>query len=302
MFPVLEAGEPIATEQLGSKKKFWYTDGSGRRMLFKAEERGYGEDWSEKVVCELAAMLGIPHVHYELAFNPATGDPGVVSEFMGLQGQTLVHGNTLMQLIDSEYPVKVLRVPAHTVDAVYMAVRMLELPERRWAADLPKGFTTGVEVFAGYLMLDAWVANQDRHHENWGAIWTGEELALAPSYDHGAALARNISDKDREARLRTKDQGYSIAAFARRGASRIFANGTDKQPLRALDAFRQFSAPIEDAAAAWIARLRLVDEGAVARVLAEVPPDRLSAVGREFTLQLLLENQKRILAPRDEWV
>ena len=26
-------------------------------------------------------------------------------------------------------------------------------------------------------MLDAWIANQDRHHENWGAIWDGNSVA-----------------------------------------------------------------------------------------------------------------------------
>jgi len=45
MFPVRrvqrEAAESL--EQLGSKRRFWLTD-DGRRVLFKAEERGTGED------------------------------------------------------------------------------------------------------------------------------------------------------------------------------------------------------------------------------------------------------------------
>jgi hypothetical protein len=36
-----------AIEPLGTKRKFWYLDGE-KRMLFKAEERGTGEDWAER--------------------------------------------------------------------------------------------------------------------------------------------------------------------------------------------------------------------------------------------------------------
>ncbi len=36
-----------ALEPLGTKRKFWYLDGE-RRMLFKTEERGTGEDWAER--------------------------------------------------------------------------------------------------------------------------------------------------------------------------------------------------------------------------------------------------------------
>jgi hypothetical protein len=53
-------------------------------------------------------------------------------------------------------------------------------------------------------------------------------------------------------------------------------------------------------AAAWLKPLGLVDRAAVDKVLAEVPPNRMSGVGHDFTLELLLENQKRLLAGDDE--
>ncbi len=68
MFPIRKVDQLQAEdiEYLGTKRKFWFTS-DGQRYLFKAEERGTGEDWAEKVVCELARCLGIPHVEYELA-------------------------------------------------------------------------------------------------------------------------------------------------------------------------------------------------------------------------------------------
>jgi len=49
-------------------------------------------------------------------------------------------------------------------------------------------------VFVGYMLLDAWTANQDRHHENWAAITGAKGVELAPTFDHGSALARNLTD------------------------------------------------------------------------------------------------------------
>lgn len=50
-----------AVEMLGSKPKFWFSDGD-RRLLFKADDRGTGEDWAEVVACRLCELLGLPHV------------------------------------------------------------------------------------------------------------------------------------------------------------------------------------------------------------------------------------------------
>ena len=53
MFPIIRvnADSSEELEPLGTKRKFWFMDAQQRRMLFKAEERGTGEDWAEKVAC-----------------------------------------------------------------------------------------------------------------------------------------------------------------------------------------------------------------------------------------------------------
>ena len=78
MFPIhqIDPRRAEALESLGGKFKFWYLDGD-RRMLFKAEERGTGEDWAEKITCQLCECLGLPHVHYEMA-ELDDGRPGVI--------------------------------------------------------------------------------------------------------------------------------------------------------------------------------------------------------------------------------
>lgn len=64
-----------ATEHLGTRPKFWYLDPHGERWLFKAEERGTGEDWAEKIACELARVMGLPRVEYDLAIAIGSNTP-----------------------------------------------------------------------------------------------------------------------------------------------------------------------------------------------------------------------------------
>jgi hypothetical protein len=49
-------------------------------------------------------------------------------------------------------------------------------------------------------------------------------------------------------------------------------------------------------ASVWKNRLAGVESRDVGHILDKVPPDRMSAIGREFTLRLLNENRTRILS------
>jgi hypothetical protein len=190
-----------AMEWMGTKRKFYFSR-ADTRWLFKAEERGTGEDWAEKIACELASKLGIPHVRYELAeeYDGKTYlQPGVVCPEFASKPQDLKLGNELLWDRDPSYPkenVQKYKVKAHTVDAVAACVRQLSPPSEEWLANLPRGVNTALEIFAGYVMLDGWIANQDRHHENWGAIRTPGEasLRLAPEF-RSWSLASPQSDR-----------------------------------------------------------------------------------------------------------
>jgi hypothetical protein len=122
-------------EYLGTKRKFWFTM-DGRRYLFKAEERGTGEDWAEKIVCELARLLGIPHVEYELAHEyegQMAIQPGVICPTFVPRPLVLVLGNQLLFMRDPAYPAEEARkygIREYTVDAVAGIVSLLQ-PQRR---------------------------------------------------------------------------------------------------------------------------------------------------------------------------
>lgn len=300
MFPIVSVDPRLRLdhEPLGTKPKFWYRDGE-RRMLFKAEERGTGEDWAEKIGCELGGLLGLPHVHYDLAEEVGSRTPGVVCESCAPPPRVLFLGNQLLFAIDPAYPLEEGRrykVKEHTVDAVAEALRILKPPPAPWADSVPEGIASALDVFTGYVMLDAWIANQDRHHENWGMLLTDKVLYLAPTFDHGASLARNLTDEERHDRLTTRDQGRTVKHFARRARSAFYEDLAATRPLTTVQAWRTFADRAPAAGAAWLARLEAIGDDKIQSVVEEVPPHRMSRVSRDFTTALLVENRRRLLA------
>lgn len=311
MYPIKRIHQALAEnlEPLGTKRKYWFREPSATageadvRKLFKAEERGTGEDWAEKVCCECSALLGLPHVHYELAVEATTETPGVVCDSCAVAPRALALGNQLLLALDNDYPAnggRKFKVRAHTVEAVADAVSLLRPPPAEWMHGVPAGVVSALDVFTGYLLLDAWTANQDRHHENWGVLLDGKTLSLAPTFDHGAALARNLTDKEREERMNTRDGNRRMPSFAAKARSAFFGDVTATRPMTTHTAWRAFAERAPVAAAAWRQRLETIEDRQVLAVLEEVPPARMSDVCRQFTMALLTENRRRILEDEAE--
>ena len=113
-------------------------------------------------------------------------------------------------------------------------------------------------------------------------------------------MARNLSDGERHERLTTRDRNRQIGSFVRKARSAFFADTDADRPMSTAQAWRAFADRTSDAAQAWLDRLRGIDAQSIEHLLAEVPPHRMSQVCRDFTKELLLENQRRLLAGENE--
>ena len=103
-------------------------------------------------------------------------------------------------------------------------------------SDAPPGMEAALDVFVGYIMLDAWIANQDRHHENWGAL-RSDKLRLAPTFDHGALLGATCRIRNARSALETRDRNRTVAYFAQRARSAFYSAGDTAQPLGTVEVF-----------------------------------------------------------------
>ena len=282
-------------EALGTKPKFWYEDTDKRKTLFKERRRDSGEHWAEKISCEICRALGIPHAEYDLA--EWRGRKGVVTPSFVPKGARLVLGNELLaRTIPGYQGVTRFRARQHTVRLVIavLSFQSIGLPVR-FAP--PPGVSGPTDVFVGYLMVDALIGNQDRHHENWGLVASpGLQITLAPTFDHASSLGRNERDEERTRRLNTRDRGSSIERYVERARSAFYLASASTQPLSTLAAFQEGTRIRPTAAAAWLARLRDVHMNDFQEIVMAVPDAEMSEAARQFALRMIEANQQRLIA------
>ena len=299
MYPVITVPDDAAdlVEQLGTKPKFWYKY-NNVNYLFKEGRPNTGEDWAEKVASELFALIGVPHVKYDLA--TWKNIRGVICPNFVPPRCRLVHGNELLAKVVLGYPTtKFYGTKQYTLRRVLAVIGLRDLfkPPIGWEA-LPIG--TAIEVFVGYLMMDAWIANQDRHHENWGFVVRLESgtIHLAPSYDHAASLGCHENDDNRLQRLTTRDRRRSMEQYVNKAASAFFPSSSAERSLLTIEALTDAGRLYPEAADAWLARLEQVSSSDTRTILEQVPPDRISPAGVDFAHKILELNRERLLALR----
>jgi hypothetical protein len=283
-------------EQLGTKQKFWTTLPGLGRCLCKLPRPGTGEDWSEVVAAEIAALMGLPHAAY--LFGDYHGEPLVVSPSFAQTAQsTLILGNALLMQIDPIYNVGAVRYRqnTHTVDRV---INVLDYVDIKTPHGSPESIGTPPGVFLGYLALDALIGNTDRHHENWGLVVELENhqsvVRLAPTFDHASSLGCHETDANRERRLLSSDRNSDCAAYARRARSAFFQNETDEKPVTTHSAFLLAAERHAAAARYWIEAILRIRREDFDILLAEVPPHRLSNASRRFALEILMSNHRNL--------
>jgi hypothetical protein len=189
-------------EHQGTKYKFWLEN-----KLFK-EGKVHGENWAEVVAYQLSLLLNIPCAEYspaELVIDSSTICGTLSPNFVDYKnGERLINANELLggwlgNLYDETQRYK---HKAYTFNRSVALFKVLKDQIKSNSDYSP------IQQFIGYLLLDVLIANQDRHHENWGFISSSDGfLYLAPTYDHGASLACRLSEEERVNRLKAKDEG-----------------------------------------------------------------------------------------------
>jgi hypothetical protein len=291
IFPIIEVPDNAdqSNEDMGTKYKFWYLDSQLGRCLFKEARLNTGEDWAEKITAELAKLLGLPHVNYELA--TFKNKPGSISQSMLPKKAILQHGNEILSSLISSYPSSATYgVRQHTIDLVIQAIDLPTVfPPYNW--ELPTGINSAIDTFIGYLMLDTWVSNSDRHHENWGFIVLDNKFYLAPTYDHGSSLGRELLD--------TKRQGIftngSVSNYIQNSRSAMYRTVNDKKALLNIEVFSIIFERYPDTAKVWLQNLAQISPDDITELLQKVPQTRLSPLAQRFTHQILIQNQIRLL-------
>jgi hypothetical protein len=296
-FPVIDVTtwEITNVETSGAEAKFWLeepdTNGTKQRWLFKSvtvkDGHVHGEDWAEKAASHLGGLLGIPCARIELAvWNEVVGS-------ISLNLRPALHqmqpGQVVLETAHAPGYVhhsKGKHHPGHSLENIRQVLSGAMPPP---GCELPFD-ASAFDVFAGYMVFDAWIANQDRHDNNWSVLspitTETEPTRLSGSYDHASSLAFNEQDSRRETLLSLPD---GVARWCAKGKANRF-EGRPRLAVAAKDALQLASPQAQEY---WPEQLRQVSDVDVQRVLARVP--RMSEAARMFAAKLLQVNRMGVL-------
>lgn len=241
-------------------------------------------DVAEVIASELASIIGVPAA--ECVYAVRDGQLGLLSKNVNPPHCDLVAGQHYLEETDGY---------------VRLSPRFDSTGRARGLPNVDQGYTLeaveevldgvtgppglehmpGLRVFSGYLVLDALIANTDRHPRNWSVLdpWDGSGPMLAPSYDHGRALGSGLTNLNRERR--------DPAVFCSKGLAKPFTPGDETLVDLAI---RSIALADGDH---WIDQLACVEEERLREIVIS-SGSRLSEGASTFVLQVLITNQRRL--------
>jgi hypothetical protein len=273
--------------------------GDDKLWLYKPVEikagNRQGEDWAEKVVSEIGFALGVPCAGIELATR--AGRDGSLSRDVRPSGWDMQPGAALLDGFIEGYESRTRLRSGHSLDNIQGVLRDVRgHPSFGGRFDAMSGY----DVFCGYLMLDALVANRDRHDYNWAIVippgGSDTQAALAPSYDHASSLGFNLLDVRRGRML---DEG-SLAKWAMGGTAWRFEHEPSPAQIETLVglAVRALARASADAQVHWLAALDRVGAARLRAILDRTPD--MSDLTSTFAFELLMINKERLLTSWNE--
>lgn len=282
----------VLIEQLGTKDKFWY---SGEEKLFKQGRSGTGEDWAEKVACELCKILNIPCAEYY--FSRYKDKIGTTSVTIVPKGGMLVLGNVLLEKIYDDYvSSKKYGQSKYTVRKVAaLLFRTNAIPPRTY--NKVENIDTAIGVFSGYLLFDMLISNQDRHHENWGLVGQKSQVYLAETFDHASSLGRNESDETRKRIMTAPKNRGDLNSYVCKAKSAFF--NIEGRRMTTEEAVKEVFRYCPDDVHGWIRQFKKITSQDLDTIFNNIPPEIITHTAIEFAKNIILTNQNRIMKLED---
>lgn len=210
-YPIVDVTDwPVANiEPRGGGVNVWLGRAADLWLFKPVSRKSWGfqaEDRAEKISAEIAGLIRVPCAQVELAERE--GVRGVISRDLAPSPWELQTGSLLLAGEIDGYQVGAKNIrgrPGHSLLNIRASLRDLGVP----VVDSSFNDVGAFDLFCGYLVLDALVANRDRHDENWAVLRptgrTARDL-LCPSFDHGSALGFNLTETKMGLYLRERRQ------------------------------------------------------------------------------------------------
>jgi hypothetical protein len=269
MFRLLDLSEWEIDERVlttGRRGKDWLIDPETRQYgLFKRPHYHVSESAAEKVAAELGRVFGIPTARTDLAFR--NEDHGILSYKFLEKNESLVNGGDLIIGVQPNYDR--IRGREHSFQIIETLLG-------------PRGLLPGM---IDLLMLDATIGNSDRHQDNWSVVISPSgQWRLAPSYDHGSSLGRDISEDE----LRAGVTADRLEFYVQRGRSRVgWLEASGTRQLRHLDLLRRVASRYPRQTREAVSKIRSARWVDVQGTVESIPDEFASATRRALMCDIL---------------
>lgn len=258
----------------GVVKKGWINIENLGRCLLKLGDNSFNEVWKEKIASELAQQIGIPTASYEFAELP-DGRKAILSPNYMKPNWIEKVGRECLQ--DNSKNLYTLENVIDTID-----ISNLTLPN----IALPTNIDTSSDLFTGYLLVDYWIANGDRHGRNWGIQidpLSGQK-ELLPLFDCGFSM-RFANSRNRGAEyLRWYTDDLEIA----------FVSETNF-PIQMRELIKKLQQLKPEATRSWIERLENIDRDSVIQLFDRIPNGWIQASQIAPAIDLITYNRDRLI-------
>lgn len=280
-------------EATGGGEKVWLIESNGEtRWLFKPNklhvkddaEWSQGDDIAEKVAEQLAGILEVPSAGIEMAVRGKVA--GCISRNLKPEQWELQNGVILLSEMLGDY-IPGSEVGKKVVDGMVRKGHSLENIRKAVGGylsppsnALPEDFGA-FDVFVGYIVFDALIANQDRHDENWAIMRSfhgGDSGKLAGSFDHARAFGSNLLECRMVSILNNSD---GILRWVEKGVAQRFEYDAMVGPVTLIDlALQALWMVSQSVREHWIARVEGMTGDVVDSIVKRVPA--ISEVQRDF--------------------
>ncbi len=221
-------------------------------------------------------MLGLPTHHAELA--QFEGQEGCAVRSFLAEYEVLVHGNEVLAGTIEGYDKDKMRGQAdHNFENIVAALE-------RWFPNERRREVASSRI-VGYLVLDALVGNTDRHHENWGILLKptqrdreglplGFGIEIAPTFDHGSSLGRELLDERRRMIL---DDEAGLRRYIRKARGGVFRDTEARRGMSPLAVVELIAERYPDFFQPWKARVDRLSLDTFREIVRRVPGDWMSS-------------------------
>ena len=262
---------------MGTRKKFWFRDLDGHPWLFKYPRENTGEHWAEKIAASVASMLKVAHAKVELAkFGGVRGS--ATASFIR-NNVFLLHGSELLEIFIGDYdPEARFGYSSHTLKNIL---------------GLGPDFDVK-QAIAEYMVLYALIGNTDRHHENWGILYSTADkdgqFSVAPSFDHASSLGRELLDEKRNRLMKENRVGH----YAKRGHGAIYWSEDEKRGPSPLELVRRAASTYSDLFHRIAGNLEKICEDDFDQIIARIPSGWMTDPARQFAAELMRYNYSEL--------